>query len=62
MLDEAIRRAYKILGNHRAVAARLKLPLHEVMFTLGLLPAPVYAAVNAHPYVTECRTHRRRVA
>lgn len=44
--DEAIRRAYAVLGHHRAVAAKLRLPLHYVMFVLGLMSADLFGVVN----------------
>jgi hypothetical protein len=45
-IDEAIRRAYVKLGHHRAVAAKLRLPIHYVMFVLGLMSEKLFFEVN----------------
>lgn len=47
-IDDAIRRAYEKLGHHRAVAAKLRLPLHYVMFVLGLMSEELFRAVNGN--------------
>lgn len=45
---EEIRRAYAVLGNHRAVARMLRLPLHCVMYSLGIMSTELYNRVNGN--------------
>lgn len=45
-MDNTIRLAYKTLGNHRAVATMLHVPLHVVMYVLGMMDESLYNRVN----------------
>ena len=46
-MDNTIRLCYARLGNHRAVAHYLKLPLHHVMWILGMMSDDLYRKVNS---------------
>lgn len=45
-MENTIRSCYAKLGNHRAVAHKLGLPLHYVMYVLGLMDEKLFAKVN----------------
>lgn len=45
--ETAIRQCYVRLGTHRGVAAKLNLPIHYVMFVLGLMDETLFNKVNA---------------
>jgi regulator of sirC expression with transglutaminase-like and TPR domain len=44
--ETIIRQWYQATQNHRAVAERLELPLHYVMFVLNLMPESLFIQVN----------------
>jgi hypothetical protein len=50
-IEDAIRRAYEATRSHRAVAVRFKLPIHEVMYILGLMSQDLYDAVESEKRV-----------
>lgn len=43
--EHAVKRAYELLQNHRAVAAKLDLPLAYVLYALGFMSEELYIRV-----------------
>jgi hypothetical protein len=44
--ETAIHQWYAMYGMHRTVASKLNLPLHYVMFVLGLMDETLFHEVN----------------
>lgn len=43
--EAAVKRAYELLQNHRAVAAKLELPMAYVLHVLGFMSEELYIRV-----------------
>lgn len=54
-IEERIRCAFKVM-THRAIAAKYELPLHFVMFVLGLMSQDLFDRIESESHVV------RRVA
>lgn len=44
--EDTICRYYEIVGNHRLVAEKFRLPIHYVMRVLGLMSQELFDIVN----------------